>query len=266
MKILVPVKQIAALDEDFELLDDGTGVDPDFLDYELNEWDDYSYEEALRIMEASEGEDIEVVPVTVGPEEADDALRRCLAKGGERGIRIWDDAIEGSDPSAIARILAKVVEREQPDIVFAGTLSSDHAFAQTGMNIAAGLGWPHAAVVNHLELKPGDSRATIHRELEGGLEEKMTIDLPAVLAIQLGINEPRYASLRGIKQAKRKEIEVLTHRDLGLADNDVGVTGSAFRVRRMVMPEKGQAEIIEGTSAEKAARITEIVKELQGVA
>lgn len=266
MKILVPVKQIAALDEDFELLADSSGVDPDYLDYELNEWDDYSYEEALRIMEANESEVVEVVPITVGPDDADDALRRCLAKGGERGIRIWDDAIEGSDPSAIARILAKVIEREKPDIVFAGTLSSDHAFAQTGMNIAAGLGWPHAAVVNHLELKPGDSSATIHRELEGGLEEKMTIDLPAVLSIQLGINEPRYASLRGIKQAKRKEIEVMSHVDLGLTDDDVGVKGSRSRVRRMVMPEKGQAEIIEGTSAEKAARLTEIIKELQGVA
>ena len=266
MKILVPVKQIAALDEDFELLEDGTGVDPDYLDYELNEWDDYSYEEALRIMEASEGDDIEVVPVTVGPEEADDALRRCLAKCGERGIRIWDDAIEGSDPSAIARILASVIEREKPDVVFAGTLSSDHAFAQTGMTIAAHLGWAHAAVINQLDLKPGDSSATIHRELEGGLEDRMTIDLPAVLTIQLGINEPRYASLRGIKQAKRKEIEVLSHTDLGLADEDVGVQGSLSRVRRMVMPAKGQAEIIEGTSAEQAARLSEIIKELQGVA
>jgi len=206
------------------------------------------------------------VPVTVGPEEADDALRRCLAKGGERGIRIWDDAVAGSDPYAVARILAKVVEREKPDVVFAGTLSSDHAFAQTGMNLAAALGWPHAAVINHLELLPGAATATVHRELEGGLEEKMTIDLPAVLTIQLGINEPRYASLRGIKQAKRKEIEVLSHTHLGLTDDDVGVQGSLSRVRRMVMPEKGQAEIIEGTPAEKARRIAEIVKELQGVA
>ena len=266
MKILVPVKQIAVLDEDFELMADGSGVDPDYLDYELNEWDDYSYEEALRIMEASAGEDVEVVPVTVGPDEADDVLRRCLAKGGERGIRIWDDAIEGSDPNAIARILARVVEREKPDVVFAGTLSSDHAFAQTGMNIAAALGWPHAAVVNHLELRPDDSTATLHRELEGGLEEKMTIDMPAVLTIQLGINEPRYASLRGIKQAKRKEIEVLSHKDIGLTDDDVGVRGSLSRIRRMVMPEKGKAEIIEGTSAEQAARLTKIIKELQGVA
>lgn len=264
MKILVPVKLIATLDEDFELLDDGKDVDPDYLDYELNEWDDYSYEEALRIMEAGDG--VEVVPVTVGPDEADDALRRCLAKGGDRGIRVWDEAIEGSDPSAIARILTRVIEREQPDVVFAGTLSSDHAFAQTGMLIAAGLGWPHAAVVNHLELKPGDASATVHRELEGGLEEKMTIDLPAVLTIQLGINEPRYASLRGIKQAKRKEIEVLSHEDIGMSDDEVGVAGSLSRTRRLVMPEKGQAEFIEGTPAEQVARLAEIIKDAQGVA
>lgn len=264
MKILVPIKQIAALDEDFELLEDGTGVDPDYLDYELNEWDDYSYEEALRIMETSEGGDVEVVPVTVGPEEADDALRQCLAKGGERGIRVWDDAIEGSDPSAIARILVKVAEREKPDLVFVGTLSSDHSFAQTGMNMAAGLGWPHVAVVNHLEYKPGDSKATVHRELEGGVEEKITIDLPAVLTIQLGINEPRYASLRGIKQAKSKEIEVQSHEDIGLTNDDVGQAGSLSHMRRMVVPEKGQAELIEGTPAEQAARLAEIIKELRG--
>ncbi len=266
MKILVAVKQIAALDEDFELREDGKDVDPDYLDYELNEWDDYSYEEALRIMEAGGEGDVEIVPVTVGPDEADDALRRCLAKGGERGIRIWDDAVTGSDPSAIARILVKVIEREQPDLVFAGTLSSDHSFAQTGMAIAAGLDWPHAAVVNHLEYKPGDSTATVHRELEGGMEEKISIDLPAVLTIQLGINDPRYASLRGIKQAKSKEIEVLSHSDLGLSDDDVGEKGSLSRVRRMVIPEKGQAEMIEGTPAEQAERVAQIVKELKGAA
>lgn len=266
MKILVPIKQIATLDEDFELLDDGRSVDPDYLDYELNEWDDFSWEEALRIMEAGDSGAVEVVPVTVGPDDADDVLRRCLAKGGERGIRVWDDAIRGSDPSAIARILVKVIEREQPDVVFAGTLSADHSFAQTGMLIAAALGWPHAAVVNWLELQPGDTTATIRRELEGGLEEKMTIELPAVLTIQLGINEPRYASLRGIKQAKSKEIEVLTHRDLGLADADVGESGSLSRLRRLVIPQKGQAEFIEGTPAEQAVRLTNIIKELQGVA
>jgi electron transfer flavoprotein beta subunit len=263
MKILVAVKQVAALDEDFEIREDGRDVDPDYIDHEINEWDDYSYEEALRIMEESGG-DVEVVPVTVGPEEADDVLRRCLAKGGERGIRVWDDAMEGSDPVAIARALAKVVERENADLVFAGTLAGDHSYSQTGMSIAAALGWPHVAVVSKLEYKPGDRTAKVERELEAGLHEELTVVCPAVLTIQLGINQPRYASLRGIKQAKGKPIEILSHADLGLSDDQVGEAGSLFRVRRMRIPEKGQAEWIEGTPAEQAARVAEIIKELRG--
>ncbi len=263
MKILVAVKQMAALDEDFEIREDGRDVDPDYIDHEINEWDDYSYEEALRLMEESGG-DVEVVPVTVGPEEADDVLRRCLAKGGERGIRVWDDAMEGSDPVAIARALAKVVERENADLVFAGTLAGDHSYSQTGVSIAAALGWPHVAVVSKLEYKPGDRTAKVERELEAGLHEELTVVCPAVLTIQLGINRPRYASLRGIKQAKSKPIEVLSHADLGLSDDQVGEAGSLFRIRRMQIPEKGQAEWIEGTPAEQAARVAEIIKELRG--
>jgi len=263
MKILVAVKQVAALDEDFEIRDDGKDVDPDYIDFEINEWDDYSYEEALRLMEESD-DDVEVVPVTVGPAEADDVLRRCLAKGGERGIRIWDDAMEGSDPVAIARVLAKIVERENADMVFAGTLASDHSYSQTGVSVATMLGWPHVAVVNKLEYKPGDRTAKVRRELESGLEEELTVECPAVLTIQLGINAPRYASLRGIKQAKNKAIEVLAHTDLGLSDDQVGETGSLFRIRRMRIPEKGQAEFIEGTPAEQAAKLAEIINEMRG--
>jgi electron transfer flavoprotein beta subunit len=263
MKILVAVKQVAALDEDFEIREDGKDVDPDYIDFEINEWDDYSYEVALRLMEESDG-DVEVVPVTVGPEAADDVLCRCLAKGGERGVRVWDDAMRGSDPVAIARVLAKVAEREEADMVFAGTLASDHSYSQTGVSIAAALGWPHVAVVIKLEYKPGDGTAKVHRELESGLTEELTVQCPAVLTIQLGINEPRYASLRGIKQAKNKPIEVLSHTDLGLTDEQVGEAGSLFRIRRMRIPEKGQAEFIEGTPAEQAERLAEIVKELRG--
>jgi len=265
MKILVPVKQVATVDEDCELRADGKDVDADFLDYELNEWDDYSWEEALRLQEAH-GDQVEIVPVTVGPEEAEDGLRRCLAKGGERAIRVWDDALEGSDPMAIARVIAKVAERENVDLVFSGTLSSDHGFAATGMCTAGLLGWAHAAVVSRLDISPGAEQAVLHRELEAGLEEEVAIRCPAVLTIQLGINEPRYASLRGIKQAKAKPLEVLSHTDLGLDDTDVGESGSLSRVRRMFAPERGQAELIEGTAAEQAARIAEIVNATVGIA
>ena len=264
MKILVAIKQVATLDEDFEVREDSKDADPDYLDYELNEWDDYSYETALQIMEAHEG--VEIIPVTVGQEEAEDGLRKCLAKGGERGIRVWSDELKYSDSLVIGKVIAKVAVREHVDMVFAGTLSADHAYASTGIAIAAELGWSHVAVVSYLEYFAGDSTAKVRRELEEGVEEVLAVQCPAVLTIQLGINEPRYGSLRGIKQARAKPIEILTHSDLGLSDGDVGEAGSAFRLRRMFIPEKGRAELIEGTVAEQAARMAEIIKELKGAA
>jgi electron transfer flavoprotein beta subunit len=262
MKLLVTVKQVAALDEDFEIRADGRDVDPDFLVPDLNEWDDYSLEEAVRIKEA--GADIEVVALTVGPENADVILRKCLAKGADRAVRVWDDAVEGSDSIAIARVVAAAARRERPDLVFAGVQSSDHGFASTGMAVAGILGWPHAAVVNQLNYTPGAPRATIRRELEGGLLQAMEIDCPAVLTIQLGINTPRYASLRSIKQAAAKPIEVLSLGDVGLTTADVGEAGSRSRVRRMYVPPKGRAEMIEGTVTEQAARLAALIKEFKG--
>src|SRR5215469_3797805 len=110
MKLLVAIKQVAALDEDFEITADGRDVDPDFLVTDLNEWDDYSLEEAVKIKEAGGG-DVEVVAVSVGPESVDEALRKCLAKGADRAIRVWDDALVGSDSIAIGRVLAAVAKK-----------------------------------------------------------------------------------------------------------------------------------------------------------
>jgi len=262
MKILVAVKQVASLDEDFEIRADGRDVDPDSLVRDLNEWDDYSLEEAVKIKEA--GGEVEVVAVTIGNDDADEVLRKCLAKGADRALRLWDDSMEGSDPIAIGRALAAVVRKEEPDLVFAGVQSSDHAFAATGMALAGFLGWPHAAVVNQLTYGAGTTTAPIRRELEGGLLQAMEIACPAVLSIQLGINTPRYASLRSIKQAAAKPIEVLGIADVGLADADVGEAGSRSRVRRMYVPEKGRAQMIEGTVAEQAAKLAAIIKDVTG--
>lgn len=263
MKILVAVKQVASLDDDFEIRDDGRDVDADFLIHDLNEWDDYSLEEAMKIKEAGTSE-VEVVVVSVGPEEVEEGLRKCLAKGADRAIRVWDDAIEGSDPPAIARVIAAVAKKEAPDMVFAGVQSSDHAFSSTGIATSAYLEWPHAAVVANLVYTPGAKTAVIRRELEGGLLHEVQIECPAVLTIQLGINKPRYASLRGIKQAAAKPIDVLSLADIGLSDADVGETGSLSRIRRMYVPEKGRAQLIEGTSSEQAAKLAEIIKEHKG--
>lgn len=263
MKILVAVKQVAALDEDFEIRDDGLDVEEDFLLYDLNEWDDFSLEEAMKIKEAGEVE-VEVVVVSVGPERVDESLRKCLAKGADRAIRVWDDAIEGSDAIAIGRVLAAVVKKEAPDMVFAGVQSSDQAYSSTGISTAAYLDWPHAAVVADLQYSPGSGSAVIRRELEGGLLQEVEINCPAVLTIQLGINKPRYASLRGIKQAAAKPIEEMSLADIGLSANDVGADNSMSRVRRMYVPAKGRAQMIEGTIAEQAAQLIAIIKEHKG--
>jgi electron transfer flavoprotein beta subunit len=263
MKILVAVKQVAALDEDFEIRDDGRDVDPDFFIRDLNEWDDFSLEEAVKIKEAA-AEPVEVAVVSVGTDEVDESLRKCLAKGADRAIRIWDSAIEGSDSIAIARVLAAAAKREAPDMLFAGVQSSDQSFASTGIAAAALLGWPHAAVVSNLTYTPGAKSAVFRRELEGGLLQEVEIQCPAVLTIQLGINTPRYASLRSIKQAASKPIEVLSLADVALSEADVGETGSSSRVRRMYVPDKGRAHLIEGDTAQQAARLAEIIREFKG--
>ncbi len=263
MKILVAIKQVASLDDDFEMRSDGKDVDHDYCDFEINEWDDFSLEEALLIKENNAG-DCEVVVVTVGPEQAEDELRKCLAKGADRGIRVWDEAIEGSDQVAIGRVIAKTVEKEQPDMVFLGVQAADHAFAQTGMTVASMLGWPHVAVVSKLDYQAGADKATVRRELEAGVEEEISIQCPAVMSIQLGINEPRYASLRGIKQAAAKPLDALSHTDLGMSNSEVGEAGSVSRIRKMYVPERARATLIEGSPAEQAARLAEIIKELVG--
>jgi electron transfer flavoprotein beta subunit len=263
MKIMVAVKQVAALDEDFEIREDGRDVSEDFLIRDLNEWDDFSLEEAVKIKEAST-QPVEVIAVTVAPESADEALRKCLAKGADRAIRLWDESVQGSDPIAIARILAAAAKAESADLVFAGVQSSDHSFASTGIATAAFLGWPHAAVVSSLTYSPGAKSAVFRRELEGGLLHEVEIQCPVVLTIQLGINTPRYASLRSIKQAAAKPIEVKSLADLALAAGDVGEAGSHSRVRRMYIPDKGRAQLIEGDAAEQAKRLAQIIRELKG--
>lgn len=257
MKILVAVKQVAALDEDFEIRPDGKDVDPDFLVRDLNEWDDFSLEEAMKIKEASTAIPVEIVAVCAGPQEADEALRKCLAKGADRAIRVWDESLASADPIGIAHVLAEVARREKPDLIFAGVQSSDHTFASTGIATAALLDWPHAAVVTSFTYTPGAATAVFRRELEGGVLHEMQIECPAVLTIQLGINTPRYASLRAIKQAAAKPIEVIS---------DIPGSGSASRVRRMYIPERGRARMIDGSVDEKARRLAQIIKENMGSA
>jgi electron transfer flavoprotein beta subunit len=252
LRIVVAVKQVGALGDEVEFTEDEREVDPDFLDYALNEWDSYATEEALQLRERGGGEG-EVVVVTCGDEDSEDALRRALAMGADRAIRVWSDELRGADPITVARVLAPIVESEGPDLVLAGVQSSDSVQAATGTALAELLGLPRVAVVTNVVWDEGAGTATVRRELEGGLVDVVEVDTPALLTIQTGINEPRYATLRAIKQAERKEVDVREPASVG---------EPAYRVRRMFVPPKGEgAEMLDGSSANVAQRIAEIVKE-----
>jgi electron transfer flavoprotein beta subunit len=260
VKIVVPVKQVAELDDDFELLDDGSGVDPDCLEFDLNEWDAFSLEAALQLREGADG-DGEVVVVTVGDEQSEEALLGCLARGADRALRLWSEECRDADPLAIARVLAAALTRESPDLVLCGVQSSDAVNGATGVALAGYLDLAHVAVVKQLEYAAAEATVTVKRELEGGLVEVLRVRTPALLTIQTGINEPRYANLRAIKQAREKPLEVSTPEQLGLDAGTLAAAGGSRR-RQLRPPDRGTgAEMLDGSAAEVAARIVEIVRE-----
>jgi electron transfer flavoprotein beta subunit len=257
LDIVVCVKHVPETAE-AELKIDATGktIEKTGLVYDINEWDDYALEEAVRIKEKQGGT---VTAITIGPEDSDSTLRKCLARGADKAIRLTDPKFEGSDGYAIAKILHAVVKTLHFDLILTGMQAGDDGNAMVGPILAEMLGIPHATMVKKIELATGTAK--VNRELEGGLEEQIEIRLPALFSIQTGINEPRYVSIMGIRKAMQKEIKLMTLADTGLAENDVGTAGSWTKIEKMyVPPVEKQAEFLKGNPDEIAAKITEILK------
>jgi len=258
MKILVTVKEVAEVEDEFEI--SGGDIADQYLEYDLNEWDDYAIEEAVQISE--EHDDVEVVTATIGPERSEETIRMGLAKGADRAVRVWDDDIASAgdlDVDAKADLLAAVAEEEDPDLVLTGVQSGDEANAATGVAIAEKLGYEWAAVVNQLDLDADGGVAEVHRELEGGLEELTDVELPAVLTIQSGINEPRYASLRGIRQAQSKPLDVHGLDNLGLGTDALE---SPLHRTDMYEPEsESDATVWDGDAGETARQLAEFLRD-----
>lgn len=258
MKVVVALKETAVVDDAFEIDEDA--IPPEFLEYELNEWDEYALEAGVQLAEAGVAE--EVVTVTVGPERSEETIRRGLAKGADRAIRVWDGALADRrflDSKAKSQVLAAVIERESPELVLTGVQSGDDMFGATGVSLAHRLGYAWAAVVIDLDLAADAEHATVRRELEGGTEERTRIELPAICTIQTGINEPRYASLRGIRMAQRSEIETYRLADLGL---DPAVLAGGVELAGMRKPiVESTAEIYEGSAQETAGRLASLLRE-----
>ncbi len=255
MKIGVCIKQVPDTETRLRVRADGRWIDEDEMAFGINEGDEYAVEEALSIAERSGGE---VVAVCIGPERAREALRKALAVGAGRAIHLADAAFQGGDCWANARALAEVARRESFDLVITGSQSADAGFGSTGTLLAALLGWPHAWLVVGLEIEEGGRSARVTREMEAGKNELLRLALPAVIEVQAGINKPRYASLKGIMQAKRKELAVLSPSDLGLAPERVGAAGSRLEILSVSVPEKGEgAQIFEGDVQAAARQLVE---------
>ena len=256
MRIAVCVKQVPDTEARLRVAKDGRWIEEDDLPFVINESDEYALEEALSLAEKSSGE---VVVFSLGPERVREALRKTLALGATRAVHLADPAFTGGDALATGRALAAAIRRESFDLVLTGAQSDDAGFGSTGSVIAGHLGWPHAWLVMGLEVEQGTAKVT--REMESGKNEVLRLRLPAVIEIQAGINHPRYASLKGIMAAKKKEIAVVTAADLGLAADRVGLAGSRLETIAVAPPDSGAAaRILEGDAATAAATLVSLLQ------
>ena len=221
-----------------------------------SEADTYALEEALRLRERHGGE---VVAVSMGQESALRVLRSALATGADRAILLSDERFKGSDEFATARILSRAVAKDGgADLLLCGVQSDDLGTGTTGIMLAEFLDWPHARVVIAVEAEPERARVQVKRELEGGTNESVELEMPCVLTLQYGINQPRYASLKGIMAAKKKEVQEWGLTDVGLSTEQVGTAGSLYEVRDIFLPErKGNVEMISGSPIEIALQLVE---------
>jgi electron transfer flavoprotein beta subunit len=262
MEILVCVKRVPdTAENEIEIKGDGTDIERDDLVYSVNEWDNYATEEAIQIRDNVGGS---VTVVTVGDDEAEEVLRRQMAMGADKGILLSDDAFEGSDGRGIATILKAIVEKGNYDLILTGAQADDGA-AQVGGMLAAMLDLPYASLVNKVDVGSGKT-IKVGREIEGGNQEMSEIELPCVLSIQTGINEPRYVGIRGIRKVASVEIPTHGAGDLGLSADSVGA--GAARVKRIdyFTPEMGAgAEILEGSIEEKIDKLIELLKAKGGL-
>ena len=250
MKIIVCVKQVPAKDAPLAISADGTWIRESDIGFEMNEPDSYALEEALRLKEKHGGE---VVALSMGPERVKQTIKEALAKGADRGIHIVDDKFYALDPLGSARSLAAALQKEKADLILTGLQSDDQGFGQTGVLLAELLGLPHATII--MQIEASDDRLKLKRELEAGWFQWVELPLPAVLSIQSGINKVRYATLKGIMAAKKKEIAAAPRESLGVT------SAPTQKLERIYVPQKSKkTEFIEGTPKEAAAKLVEKLK------
>jgi len=248
MKIAVCLKQVPARDWAPRVDEAGTWVRDQDASFELNEPDAYALEEGLRLKEKHGGE---VVVCSAGPARVSQALREALARGADRAIHVEDDGLATADPFVVAGALASAMRDEAFDLVLTGLQSDDQGSAQTGVTLAALLGIASATIVMEVDVQAPEVH--VKRELEGGWFQRVTLPLPALLAIQSGINQLRYATLKGIMAARKKEIRKVAPAP-GLA--------SRQRITALYVPEKRkQTQMIGGAPADAARALVKALRD-----
>jgi electron transfer flavoprotein beta subunit len=254
MDMIVCVKRVPHTQEvDLVIDPQKTDIKKDMLAHVMNEWDIYAIEEAIQLKERFGGT---VTAVTLGTEDDEEVLRRCLAMGADRAVLI-DSEDRSLDSYVISKILSSMIQRLEFDLVMTGVQADDDNSGAVGGMLSGHLGLPHAAVVTAVE--PQEDEVKIRIELEGGIEEVSKVRLPALLTIQTGINEPRYVSIMGIRKAAKKELKVMTLKELDLTESDLSLR---TRVEEVFLPsEKEGAQIIAGDPTSVAEEVIRILKE-----
>jgi electron transfer flavoprotein beta subunit len=262
MEILVCIKRVPDTSEnEIELDKTGKDIKRDDLTYSVNEWDNYAVEEAIQIADKVGGN---VTVVTVGDEEDEEVLRREMAMGANAGVRLSDPAFTSSDGKGIASILGAFVRKGKYDMILTGA-QAEAGQGQVGGMLAAMLDYPFAALVNSVEVLDGN-KLKIGREVAGGNVEINEIDLPCVLSIQTGINEPRYVGIRGIRKVASIEIPALGASDLGVAAGTYGEAAAKVRKADYFVPERGKgAEMLQGSKEEVIAQVIDFLKAKGGL-
>src|ERR1700683_1206025 len=225
MKIVVAIKQVPSRDSQLKVNASGTWIEESDLAWEINEPDAYALEAALQLREKLAGE---VVVLCAGPDSASQTIREALAKGADRAIHIESPGFP--DPLALARVMAKALEAEKPDLILTGLQSDDLGYGQTGVILAEVMGLPHATIIMNVE--PSGNGIKVKRELEDGWFQHVEMPLPALLTIQSGATKLRYATLMGIKKAKTKEVKKISVASLA------GTDPPSIKLERVYMPEK----------------------------
>ncbi len=256
MKTIVCIKYVPDTSEaEVKVNPDGKTVDDAKFSFDINDADNYAVEESVLVKEDKGGE---VDVLSIGPKQSEVMIRMAMAKGCDRATRVEDDRIADHDPLMVAKVLAGALKDQEFDLIFTGCWAEDDGHMSTGVALAEYLGINHASMVKKVEVLDGKVKA--HRELEGGLMEVVELELPAVLTIQTGINEPRYAPIRGIRQAQKKELNVVNLDDLGLDPSEVGSEASLVVLENLYIPEvESAAEFIEGEADEKAEKLASIL-------